>query len=36
MTQYYLFCLSVSDLPPPSSPSFTGELNGPLWCHDNR
>ena len=29
-------CLSVSDLPPPSTPSFTAELNGPLWHHDNR
>ena len=28
--------LSVSNLPPPSSPSFTAQLNGPLWRHDNR
>jgi len=27
--------LSVSDLPPPSTPSFTAELNGSLWRHDN-
>jgi len=27
---------SVSDLPPPSSPSCTAEPNGSLWHHNNR